>query len=124
MRVGVYKEGFPMGQRLLHFTRLLLLHFSTMPALSIERTSDAVLPQYIYNLPAHLEPQPALVWSWCTACLPQFCSGNFSVSKLRGVAGKEFCGKSNYYATCEGCKARHTTCDPVSIPWEVSLAER
>jgi hypothetical protein len=78
---------------------------------SIENTSNEPIPDYIWALPAHLEPQPALVAPWCSNCLAGYARGGTD------ARGREDCSRTNIYAVCTNCaKGNKGGCVPVGFP--------
>jgi hypothetical protein len=111
----VYKAALPLARRLLlilitlYFT-ISLLPSSTM-APSLSTTSNEPIPDYIWALPLHLEPQPALVQPWCTNCLASFTKDGKSASQAAT------CSRVNVYSVCAPCASgKKGNCVAVCFP--------
>jgi hypothetical protein len=95
------------------------------PAPSVPKyVSDAPLPDYLYQLAVHRQPQPPLARELCQGCVKALttkskdreqCNGT-----VKGVAlafvDKKFCTQLNNFGVCNGCKSRHAGgCGLVSL---------
>ncbi|KAF2647071.1 hypothetical protein K491DRAFT_685814 [Lophiostoma macrostomum CBS 122681] len=79
--------------------------------LTLATTSNEPIPDYVWALPAHLEPQPALVHPWCGNCLAGYARD------WNHAKGRELCSRSNPFSVCNNCdKGKKSGCIPVSFP--------
>lgn len=86
--------------------------------------SNGEIPTRIFNLPPHLQPQPALVMSACSYCLISLTTrskgevSNGTIAGMLRVFCVDFCKRKNNYGPCEACQAAHKgSCIPVSFLW-------
>ena len=89
--------------------RFLSLCFCAIMASSF--VSNGALPDHIFNLPANMQPQPALTRFWCEACVSALSTTsagdpNGTVPGLYRVCRTldSYCVRKNNFGVCDGCR--------------------